>query len=433
MTVPAATALGSVIPLAARVLQSTATIETGAASLTVAEATPLALTLGADTSPAAPGAEIEYVLTFGNRSQATLSDLALSLALPAGTSFVSASEGGILDGSNIEWTISSLPPGLGTTRRARVQVDAPASNGSLLSTTATLAPRGDPASEARARLVTRVTSAAPLVLGMVANPDPAKPNSEFVEVELTAANRGIDPLVNVVVEGRIPTGAATVSQQHLTGSGTCPSGSNTTFCDPGERVLWNVGTLGAGQGVTVVLGQLRGRSGNRGQRHPVPREGIGDGWSPGRDVRQRPGRECTAPRSCAECGSRSRRSRRSADLHALLRERIADDLSHDLTRPPAPSGRGAALRQQRWEPGRRYRELGARRARPRAGDVRWARVQLPPGIAGELVKPVAARLRDTTSVLDEARASALARTAHCRDRWSLAWLPTRIPCGRARC
>lgn len=76
----------------------------------------------------APGQQIEYTITVVNESGLTLTNLVITDTVPANATFVSASDGGILDGGVVEWTVTeNVGPGESVVRT--FQVTATETNG----------------------------------------------------------------------------------------------------------------------------------------------------------------------------------------------------------------------------------------------------------------------------------------------------------------
>lgn len=59
----------------------------------------------------APGDNIIYTLTYSNAGNAIAPGAELIEAIPANTAFVAASDGGVVNGQNVEWTLGDLAPG----------------------------------------------------------------------------------------------------------------------------------------------------------------------------------------------------------------------------------------------------------------------------------------------------------------------------------
>lgn len=62
-----------------------------------------------DFTTIAPGANLGYTLSLGNQGTSSATSLRITDSLPVNTTFVSAGEGGVLQGSMIVWTLPSLP------------------------------------------------------------------------------------------------------------------------------------------------------------------------------------------------------------------------------------------------------------------------------------------------------------------------------------
>ena len=75
-------------------------------------------------------------------------------------------------------------------------------------------------------------------------------------VQLTATNTGLVPLLGVTVEMILPEGLATFFAS-LSDDGVCPNSVfNANLCEPRERLVWQLGTVAAGKGVTVTTQPL---------------------------------------------------------------------------------------------------------------------------------------------------------------------------------
>jgi len=84
------------------------------------------------------------------------------------------------------------------------------------------------------------------------NPNPVRLD-EMVRVEFTVVNTGGSPESNVTLQSTVPAEFNSLPENQdardwITGGGNC----NSTNCDPGELITWNLGTLAADQAVTVA-------------------------------------------------------------------------------------------------------------------------------------------------------------------------------------
>ena len=219
---------------------------------TVPLASSRALELEMDPSPqpVASGDSLVYTLTFGNRGAGALNGAQLRMPLPAGTSFVLASDGGMLLGDEIVWTLGDLAAGAGGVRQLEVQVDDIALEGSLVLAEAVLSAG---AVDARANAAARVQSGVPLALDVTATPDPVTQGQTLL-VTVTATNVGLVNLFGLSASLRVPPEVPNFNV-NLTGGGNCSRGA-TFGCDPLETIAWSLGTvdgLAPAQSVSVSV------------------------------------------------------------------------------------------------------------------------------------------------------------------------------------
>jgi uncharacterized repeat protein (TIGR01451 family) len=203
-----------------------------------------------DADPAAPDGLLTYTLNFANRQLAVLANNSvLRMPVPVGTQFVAASDGGALAGNTVEWNLGTLAPGQAGVREVQVAVRPELVDGAIIRAEAHITD-SVPANRVRANVVTRVHASIPLMLAMELNPDPLRPG-ESAQVALTVTNTGVVPLLGVVAEFIIPDGIAPFSSVLIPG-GACPNAFNSSLCEPRERVVWQIGTLAPGAGVTLI-------------------------------------------------------------------------------------------------------------------------------------------------------------------------------------
>src|SRR5262249_18321488 len=94
-------------------------------AVTILTSAPLDLAVSGTPQRAAPGASVTYTASFGNGSAGAIG-ATLRVPLPPGTSFVSASGGGALNGGVVEWNLGVLPAGFFDRRKFVVQVSSAA-------------------------------------------------------------------------------------------------------------------------------------------------------------------------------------------------------------------------------------------------------------------------------------------------------------------
>ena len=175
----------------------------------------------------------------------------LSASVPAGTTFVSASDGGTQSGGTVSWSLGTVSVGESGRRQFTVQVSAGLSNGSLFISDASIQDGVDPQDTARASVSTAVRSVAssPLTLSLTATPDPVKPG-EHIFYSYTVANRGVVDLAGVVLTTLVP------DHTRATNSAITDGGDCASLCFAGDKVTWSLGTLFAGQSRTVQMPTL---------------------------------------------------------------------------------------------------------------------------------------------------------------------------------
>jgi uncharacterized repeat protein (TIGR01451 family) len=209
-----------------------------------------------DGDPAIPGDAITYRLKVGNPTGTLMDAVALRLQLPAGASFVSASDGGAIDETAIMdgvvvWEVGPLDPGATRTRDCIAQLDAGLSPGSILEARAQA--EASVGGRTLASAATRVEEGVPLLLSIELGPDPVAPDKTITGV-LTATNTGDVPLDGVEVEVMLPQQTANFYLIGTSGSTSqCRGPLTADTCSAGERLVWTVGTLAAGEGITLTM------------------------------------------------------------------------------------------------------------------------------------------------------------------------------------
>lgn len=201
--------------------------------------------------PVSPESRLTYTLHFVNKSLLTQSGT-LTLTIPDGTEFASATDTGVRTGKTIGWTFSQLGPGQGGTRQLVVDVNE--GGGTLpavLRADAVALVQGD------VRIV-RATANTPIgsrrLVGRVElSPDPDTVG-ERMDVAVTISNPGADPVTEIAAKLRLPQGIGGFSTVELSNSGfsMVPDCGNN-FCDGGETVRWRNLSLEGGASVTVTL------------------------------------------------------------------------------------------------------------------------------------------------------------------------------------
>jgi uncharacterized repeat protein (TIGR01451 family) len=185
---------------------------------------------------AASGGTLTYTLQYRNLGATAASNATISETLPAGTTFMSATNGGVLNGSTVTWQFGSVAAHSIASVSVTVQVTAPP--GTNL-TNAQYSIKADGVPETfGVSLETPVLAPPLLTIGKTANT--TVPTQGFVSYAITVVNAGGINATNTAVDDTVPAGAVFVSASDL---GTLSAGV----------VRWSLGTLAPGASRTTYL------------------------------------------------------------------------------------------------------------------------------------------------------------------------------------
>ena len=209
------------------------------------------LELGITDNPslATAGGTLTYVLSYGNVSDSAV-NATLQLPLPAGTSFVSASNGGAVSGNVVTWNLGALAAGSSGQQLVSLQVAPGTASGTMIYAAANLLATGTLQSYARATRATTVTTPAvsPLALTISATPDTVRPG-QTITYTITAANRSLTASASSIIVAVIPQGTTSaLADAPSYYSYTCDS---ATSCQPGEYIYWSLGSIAPGASTSV--------------------------------------------------------------------------------------------------------------------------------------------------------------------------------------
>ncbi|MEO8477005.1 MAG: hypothetical protein ABI572_08140, partial [Actinomycetota bacterium] len=232
-----------VTPSAAGSLSNTASVSsstpdpslvnnTSTALTTVTPLADVSVSVSDSSDPADAGTQLTYTFVVGNAGPSSAASVAMSTAVPGGTSFVSASGGGTLSAGVVSWNIGTLAAGASTTRTMVVSIFP--SRTADLSDTATVStstPDGNAANDADTETTVIATPADVRVVKSDLS-DPVVAGTDLT-YQLDISNLGPATARNVVVTDVVPPGTNFVS---ASGGGTESSGT----------VTWNLGDLSVG-------------------------------------------------------------------------------------------------------------------------------------------------------------------------------------------
>jgi uncharacterized repeat protein (TIGR01451 family) len=199
----------------------------------------LSVALSAAPKPVTAGTDLTYTLTVHTAGPGDAIDVSVSDPLPAGTSFVSASNGGTFSNGTVTWNLGTIAAGSAdTTLSLVVQVNAAQTAG--LSNTATVSSTTpDPVSANNTAMAsTAVITSADLSISNSDSPDPVTAGTELTYT-LTVHTAGPSDALGVSVSDPLPAGTSFVS---ATNGGALSNGT----------VIWNLGTIAAGSADTAL-------------------------------------------------------------------------------------------------------------------------------------------------------------------------------------
>ena len=231
---------GSIIHLSTRVRAG----EHGASTVqNVAVEAPPSVTLGMTVSEgggslAEAGSPIEYTLLTANRSDAPVHDALLQMPIPAGTSFVTASDGGTLQENVASWMVGTLGPGETIAHHLTLLIDSDIVQGSIIATRAGLTTS---TGTARASSGITVKDAPDLILEVEATPELPSPRQD-VTFTYTVTNNTSDPMEDIMVGAMIPDYISSVV--HWGEDFSCRTGA---YCGPGDVLFWEIEGLAPGE------------------------------------------------------------------------------------------------------------------------------------------------------------------------------------------
>jgi uncharacterized repeat protein (TIGR01451 family) len=218
----------------------TSAVNGAAAATTVQSAPSLSVALSDAPDPVAAGGTLTYTLSYANNGNASATGVILTAAVPASTSFVSATGGGGLSSGVITWNLGTLNPGASGSVQTVVQVASPLANGTVITSGATSIDSNETSPKSATALGTTVTSTPILSVVASDSPDPVGAGQPLTYT-LTYANSGNALAQNTLLHATLPANTTFVSASN---GGIVSSG----------LVTWSLGTLGTNAFGSVTLG-----------------------------------------------------------------------------------------------------------------------------------------------------------------------------------
>jgi len=208
--------------------------------------TPLTVSLAEDKSPVAPNGTLTYQVVVANSAaQALPADAggSLSVAIPSGAAFVSASNGGVLSSGKVVWNFGFVEAGSARRFSFTLSVGALA-DGTLLPAVAQVIDAA--AVVAQSETATEVRATVPIALTVSANSDPAV-SGDFVTYQYRVSNLGATTLTNVVLTDVTLSNFGEATSPGVGNCGGVFSGLDQRFCN------FTISSIGAGQSVTLMV------------------------------------------------------------------------------------------------------------------------------------------------------------------------------------
>ena len=214
--------------------------KSGPAIGTTVTSSPVLTVLASDSpDPVGAGQQLTYTLTYANSGNATAQNTLIHATLPVNTTFVSASNGGVVSSGIVTWSLGTLTTNIFGSVTLVVRVGSPLQNGTILTLQTTTIESTQTAPAAGAPVTTTVTSNPLLSLTVTDAPEPVLASANLTYT-IAFSNSGNSPATGCTLTAPVPSGTTFVS---ATGGGT-PAGTTVT---------WGLGTLNAGVSGSVQM------------------------------------------------------------------------------------------------------------------------------------------------------------------------------------
>ena len=207
------------------------------------------LSLVESQDPVVPGDQLSYTLRYGNLSGVAVANAVLSVPIPTGTGYVSASPGAVYTGSAVQWSLGSLAAGASGEQQLRVSVTG--SVGDVVLADALLEDVSGVVPPQRTQVTTEVKATAPVLLTMTTDRDPVvRGDGNPLVYTLTVRNQGSSVLTGVVLRDDVPVGMDVVAGE--SGGASCSNSGSTNFtCGSSDYLTWALGDLAVGESRVV--------------------------------------------------------------------------------------------------------------------------------------------------------------------------------------
>ena len=207
----------------------------------------LELAVSSERQVVGAGDSHRYEISYGNVDDSAYQNLMLTVDLPPGSSFVSASDGGVHESGQISWNLQTLNAGKGNQRWFTVDAPDGLSEGEVLITEARLDTGGEALALASESVVIRENVNLTLDVTKVGN---RSLPGDFTYYRYVVANKDNTTLTDVALDLMMAERTSFIKANTApVTSATCPG----TTCDSGERSIYAIGELGAGESWTMTV------------------------------------------------------------------------------------------------------------------------------------------------------------------------------------
>jgi len=198
----------------------------------------LRLSLAPLSAPTEAGTSITYALSVGNVGSSDPTNVVLSIPLPEGTSFNSATDGGFFNNGFVTWNVGDiLSQDVAGQADLTLDLAGTLADGRLLPAAAELDPGNPNEVTLRSSATTAVGPEGTLQVTIASDKTAVLPNSS-VQYTVAATNNSSFDLTDIEVRLVLPGFIDNFS---------APSGLDCGTCTANESTVWTVGTLTAGQ------------------------------------------------------------------------------------------------------------------------------------------------------------------------------------------
>jgi uncharacterized repeat protein (TIGR01451 family) len=215
----------------------------------------MTLGLSGQANPLEAGDLFTYRLNYGVLSGSGGADnVLLQIRLPEEVTFDSTTGAGSESGGVVTWGLGRINSGDGGERSVTVNIDEGLGEGELLLARATLT-TGNDAEQVVHASHSAAIGAGPLSVRVASTEPPASP-SQPIEYTIEVTNSGVLSVTSTTVQTVLPNFITSFRESSTTDveNVRCPGNASDNSCDPGEKLVWTPGDLGAGETRSLSFG-----------------------------------------------------------------------------------------------------------------------------------------------------------------------------------